>query len=70
MDDILPFLLIIIFAPLLALVLFGGNSHKEFDDWAYKCKQDGGVVQFTGYNHNGDDHFECYKDGQIINHQE
>jgi hypothetical protein len=64
---------IIILICVVVLVIFGfgfikqNESDVEFSQWATKCLQDGGVTSVDRVDYSSR-HYECIKDGKIINH--
>jgi hypothetical protein len=42
-------------------------NNDDFNRWANKCRLDGGEIK-QDYWGSSYDHYECYKDGKIINH--
>lgn len=64
--------LIAFFCCLVALVcsfIFSYNESIVFDAWLKKCRSDGGIVSQDGQSLFSE-HFECMKNGMIINHVE
>lgn len=66
-DESLSLISFIIFIAWLFIIIYGllKPDNTEFNQWLQKCRDDGGFVTLTSYNPN---HYECIKDGQIINH--
>lgn len=53
----------------ISLIALEHYLNTDFRAWRAKCATDGGITVMTreGYSSN---HWECLKDGQIINHVE
>lgn len=66
---------IIIYGIVVSLLLMGGlwslqsYLNKDFVAWEVKCANDGGMTVITKEK-TLSDHYECLKDGKIINHVE
>jgi hypothetical protein len=62
----MKFLLIVLIGILVFLGYLVNSSTNEMNNWSNKCYSDGGEVHQNGWGWS--DHYDCYKDGKIINH--
>ena len=59
--------IVVIVVSIIGGIVLQINENNTFSDWANKCLQAGGLTTITSVGF-ASEHYECVKDGVIINH--